>query len=49
MLEFVKIWGLAIGAAVCYGLVHDQITIRICPEYFTLFHPNIGLSENVTL
>jgi hypothetical protein len=31
-----------------YGLVHDQITIRVCPEYFTVFHPRIMDTENLT-
>lgn len=28
-------------AACCYGVVHDQITARICIEYFTIGHPPI--------
>jgi hypothetical protein len=30
--------------AVCYGVIHDQITIRVCSEYFTAAgqHPYIG-------
>lgn len=28
-----------IAAAVCYGIVHDQITARVCVEYFTIGHP----------
>jgi hypothetical protein len=30
-----------IAAAVGYGLIHDQITIRVCPEYFTIGHDPI--------
>ena len=26
-------------AAVCYGIVHDQVTARVCVEYFTVGHP----------
>lgn len=37
------------GAAVAYGLVHDQITIRLCPEYFTVTHPRITGSESLTV
>jgi hypothetical protein len=48
-MEFLKIWALTILAAVLYGLVHDQITIRVCPEYFTVYHQDIGLSDNLTL
>jgi hypothetical protein len=30
---------LSIASAVGYGIVHDQITARICIEYFTIGHP----------
>jgi len=39
--QFVKIIGMCILAAIAYGIVHDQITARICVEYFTIFHPPI--------
>jgi len=29
---------LCIGAAVGYGIVHDQVTARVCLEYFTVGH-----------
>jgi hypothetical protein len=29
--------------AVFYGIVHDQITVRICLEDFTVAHPAIFL------
>lgn len=35
---------LCIGAAVLYGIVHDQITARICVEYFTVGHPPIYIA-----
>jgi hypothetical protein len=35
---------LAIG----YGIVHDQITARICVEYFTIGHPRLIESESPT-
>jgi hypothetical protein len=38
MIEFAKIVAFCIAAAVCYGVVHDQFTIRICLEYFTVGH-----------
>jgi len=40
-MEALKISLLCIGAAIAYGIVHDQITVRICLEYFSLFHPTI--------
>lgn len=41
MRGFLRIVLLCIAAAVAYGLIHDQITIRISPEYFTVLHPRI--------
>jgi hypothetical protein len=41
--------GLCILAAVCYGIVHDQITARICVEYFTIGHVRVISSESPTL
>jgi len=38
-MESLKIVFLSLGAGVFYGIVHDQVTVRICPEYFTVFHP----------
>ncbi len=35
-----KFWGIVLMCtlgAIAYGIVHDQVTIRICPEYFTVF------------
>lgn len=32
---------MSIVACVCYGIIHDQITARICVEYFTIGHPII--------
>lgn len=37
-----KIVGLCVGSAITYGILHDQITYRMCPEYFTQgFHKNM--------
>ena len=41
MLRFLSIVLLCIVAAVAYGLVHDQVTIRLSLEYFTVLHPQI--------
>jgi hypothetical protein len=40
-VEFLKIWLLSIGAAVCYGVVHDLVTAHVCVEYFSVAHPMI--------
>lgn len=47
--EAVKIVLLAMSAAIVYGIVMNQITIRICPEYFTVAHPRILNTGSPTL
>jgi hypothetical protein len=32
---------LCIASAVIYGILHDQVTARICVEYFTVGHPPV--------
>lgn len=49
MLRFVEIILLCIMAAIVYGIVHDQITARICVEYFTVFHPPVFETDDPTL
>lgn len=49
MIEFLKIVLVCIAAAVLYGIVHDQITARICVEYFTVFHPPVFATRSPTL
>lgn len=39
---------LAVLACVLYGIVHDQITVRICLEYFTVMHPPVFSTTNPT-
>jgi hypothetical protein len=36
-------------AAILYGIVHDQITARVCVEYFTIGHPPVFDTEDPTL
>jgi hypothetical protein len=40
---------LCILAASLYGIVHDQITARICVEYFTIGHPPVFHTTDPTL
>lgn len=41
---------LACLAAACgYGAIHDQFTVRMSPEYFTMFHPRIFPQQPLTL
>lgn len=48
-VKFLAIVTLSVLAAVLYGVVHDQITIRICPEYFTVAHPRVIETQSLTL
>jgi hypothetical protein len=38
MREALKIIALTVGLSCAYGIVHDQITARVCIEYFTIGH-----------
>jgi hypothetical protein len=49
VVRFVSIVVLCIVAAVLYGVVHDQITARICVEYFTIEHPPVFGTDDPTL
>jgi len=48
-MQFLKIVGLGVLAAIGYGIVHDQVTVRVCLEYFTIFHPRLISSTSPTL
>ena len=48
-MEYLKIIGLCVAAAIAYRVVHDQITARVCIEYFTIGHPRIIASESPTV
>jgi len=48
-LRFLQIVGLCTASAVVYGVIHDQITARICIEYFTIGHPPIFRTRDPTL
>jgi hypothetical protein len=48
-MQKTKIILLSVGAAVAYGIVHDQITARLCIEYFTLAHPRLFPVSSPTL
>ncbi len=40
---------LSVLAACSYGVIHDQITARICLEYFTVAHPPLFPTASPTL
>ncbi len=48
-MQFIMILFLCIDAAILYGILHDQITARICIEYFTIGHPPIFGTDNPTV
>lgn len=48
-MAFIKIVALCIAAAMIYGLIHDQITARLCIEYFTVAHPPVVISDSPTV
>jgi hypothetical protein len=48
-MESVRIILLCIASAVIYGIVHDQLTARVCVEYFTIGHPPIFDTDDPTI
>ena len=48
-MQMVAILLMCILASVLYGIVHDQITVRICLEYFTVGHPPVFDTQSPTL
>lgn len=48
-MESLKIILLYILAAIVYGICHDQVTARVCVEYFTIGHPPIFHTDSPTL
>lgn len=48
-MQPLKIVLLSILAAVIYGILHDQITARVCVEYFTIGHAPVFPTDDPTL
>lgn len=48
-MPFLRIVMLGVGGAVVYGILQDQITVRLCPEYFTIAHLPISGISNLSL
>lgn len=48
-MQAIRIILLCICSAIFYGIVHDQITARICVEYFTIGHPPVFNTDSPTL
>lgn len=49
MRQAAAIVALTITGAILYGILHDQITARICVEYFTIGHPPVFGTDDPTL
>jgi len=45
-MEALKIVAFATAAAICYGILHDQVTAHVCVEYFTIAHPPVFPTES---
>lgn len=43
------VWERHTQFACFYGVLHDQVTARICLEYFTVWHPPLVASEDPTI
>jgi hypothetical protein len=48
-MQSIAIIALCIGMAVIYGILHDQVTARVCVEYFTIGHPPVFDTDSPTL
>ncbi len=48
-MRWLSIVSLCVVAAVAYGIVNDQVTARVCVEYFTIGHPPIFHTDSPTL
>jgi len=47
-MQFIKIIALAVAAAIVYGICMDNVTARVCVEYFSIGHPHVIDSESPT-
>ena len=48
-MQVVAIIIASVLAAITYGIIHDQVTARICVEYFTIGHPRLIDSDSPTV
>jgi len=49
MPNALRIVTLCVVAAIVYGITLDQVTVRVCLEYFTIGHPKLFQTESPTL
>jgi hypothetical protein len=45
----IGITALCTGAAIAYGVAHDQVTARLCPEYFLVAHPPLCSGHSISV
>jgi hypothetical protein len=48
-MAFLRIVLFCIASAVVFGILHDQVTARVCVEYFTIGHPPVFPTASPTL
>ena len=48
-MESLRIIALGLATAIGYGIAHDQVSVRVCPEYLILAHPRIVDTDSPTL
>lgn len=48
-MQFFLIVLVSILAAIIYGIAHNQVTARVCLEYFTIGHPPVFDTHSPTL
>jgi hypothetical protein len=48
-MQWIGIIGLSITFCVVYGILHDQVTARVCIEYFTIGHPPVFPTQDPTM
>ena len=48
-MQAIAIVGMCVLAAITYGILHDQVTARVCVEYFTIGHPPVFNTDSPTL
>jgi hypothetical protein len=40
-MEFIKIIAVSVAAGIVYGICMDNVTARICVEYFSIGHRHV--------
>jgi hypothetical protein len=48
-MQGIAIVVLCVASAMAYGILHDQVTARVCVEYVTIGHPPVFPTESPTL